>query len=925
MTAEVASASVALLPTFAGGAQAIQQQLGGPISKAGEQGGQQYGTGVMSTFKKFAGPIAGVFAGAKVVEYLNDATAAASDLNEAGTAGGVVFGEAFSAVEAFADTAAEKLGQSKLEALDGARTFGVFGKAAGLAGSDLVDFSTGLVGLSGDLASFYNTSPEEAIGAVGAALRGESEPIRQYGVLLDDATLKARALSSGLIQASVDEVKVTSARRALTDATTALQEAQAEYGDGSEEVVVANEKIAAAQKGLEDALGGSVQALTPAQRTMAAYQEILAQTSVAQGDFERTSGGLANQQRIAAAEAENFKAKFGEALLPIATDVTRAMNDQLFPALEQILPTVQEGIGVAAPLIVDLVEKLFPLIEIGGDLAIAVLPPLATGLGLVTDVAGPLLDVISEVDPALIAVVGGFIALNKLRPGVVDFFDRSSRALQGYQDRLAVQSALAQPMTQSYRGLQDLGRQIDYTERTGGRQLSSFGRAGSIALMGIGDAADNVGGRLSILEGGVGRVPNALGKITSFLGGPWGAAIGIGAGALTALAIELLPKAAENVDELTNSFEENTGAISENTRASVFKALQESGAVDAAKTIGLGLDTLTDAALGNKDAIALADAAMQAYNETQDSYTTGTTGGSSNIAAESITVRNAIGSQNDAVQEATQKFRDQQEATGAAAAAQKSFSDAVLAAQAAVSQNGATLDENTAQGLNNKAALEAIAEQATKLVDVSIGLGDASYVTTGKFAEARQSFIDTAVQMQLPIDQAQALADKLLAVPGQKVIDVQANTSGAQAALDAFIASNSEHKVTIATGIGGSGGQTAYAGGGTVFGPGTSKSDSILARLSAGEEVIQEPHATRHRALLKAINAGLDPMSSARFAAGGTVGGSLTTAPTAVASAGLPDINITVMGVEGQALTELARIVRNELMEALRNELRTAG
>lgn len=56
---------------------------------------------------------------------------------------------------------------------------------------------------------------------------------------------------------------------------------------------------------------------------------------------------------------------------------------------------------------------------------------------------------------------------------------------------------------------------------------------------------------------------------------------------------------------------------------------------------------------------------------------------------------------------------------------------------------------------------------------------------------------------------------------------------------------------------------------GTVFGAGTSKSDSILVRLSRGEEVIQEPYASRHRGLLKRINQGLDPQ---RLAVGGTVG-----------------------------------------------------
>src|SRR5574343_101163 len=73
-------------------------------------------------------------------------------------------------------------------------------RPAGLAGDDLVQFSTGFVGLASDLALFNNTTPEQAIQAIGAALRGESEPLRAYGVLLDDATMRQKALELGLIE-----------------------------------------------------------------------------------------------------------------------------------------------------------------------------------------------------------------------------------------------------------------------------------------------------------------------------------------------------------------------------------------------------------------------------------------------------------------------------------------------------------------------------------------------------------------------------------------------------------------------------------------------------------------------------------------------------------------------------------------------------
>lgn len=190
-------------------------------------------------------------------------------LEDATGAGGVVLGDAFATVQQRAKTAADSVGLSARQYVEAATTFGILGKSAGLAGGDLAGFSTEMTDLAGDLASFRGTSPEQAIEAIGAALRGESEPIRAYGVLLDDATLRNRALAMGLIATTKD-------------------------------------------------------ALTPQQKALAAQAEILAQTSDAQGDFARTADSTANTQKRLAAESENAQAKLGEKLAPAMTKVREA-------------------------------------------------------------------------------------------------------------------------------------------------------------------------------------------------------------------------------------------------------------------------------------------------------------------------------------------------------------------------------------------------------------------------------------------------------------------------------------------------------------------------------------------------------------------------------------------------------------------------
>jgi hypothetical protein len=185
---------------------------------------------------------------------------AASDFQETSSAVSQIFGTAGDQLKDFAKTAANTLGQTRTQFLDGTKTFGAFGKAAGLADEENVVFAKNLAVLATDLASFNNTSVDDALQALGAALRGETEPMRRYQVLLDDATLKARAMEMGIYD-----------------------------GNG---------------------------ALTLQQKVLAANAEIFAQTSIQQGDYARTAEGAANATKTLQAQFEDMKITIGEALLP---------------------------------------------------------------------------------------------------------------------------------------------------------------------------------------------------------------------------------------------------------------------------------------------------------------------------------------------------------------------------------------------------------------------------------------------------------------------------------------------------------------------------------------------------------------------------------------------------------------------------------
>lgn len=241
-----------------------------------------------------------------------------SDLNEAANKAQVVFGGAFGRIQAMADGAAKAMGLSKMAALDAAGTFGGLFVAMGIGQEKSADMSLGILQLASDLASFNNVPVEDALMAIRSGLTGEIEPMRRFGVNLTQASIEAEAYRIGLVKANVDTVKLRKAQLDVTESQRNLTEVTKKYGPRSIEAAQAANKVAKAQQDVEKAMAGSNIELTAAQKAQASYSLIMQQTTVAQGDFARTSDGAANKQRVLAAELENTKARLGEALAPLA-------------------------------------------------------------------------------------------------------------------------------------------------------------------------------------------------------------------------------------------------------------------------------------------------------------------------------------------------------------------------------------------------------------------------------------------------------------------------------------------------------------------------------------------------------------------------------------------------------------------------------
>ena len=214
-----------------------------------------------ASLKNVASTVGVAFAGTQVVQFAKDTIMAASNMAESLSKVRVVFGEGAAAVEEWGKSAADSMGISNQAALEAAGTYGNLFQAFGLGQGQAQDMSMSLVQLASDMASFNNTSIDQAITALRSGLSGETEPLKRFGVAMNEARLKTEALALGLIKSTSD-------------------------------------------------------ALTPAAKAQAAYALIMKDTALAQGDYARTADGTANTMKTLQAKMEDAKVALGDALMP---------------------------------------------------------------------------------------------------------------------------------------------------------------------------------------------------------------------------------------------------------------------------------------------------------------------------------------------------------------------------------------------------------------------------------------------------------------------------------------------------------------------------------------------------------------------------------------------------------------------------------
>jgi len=300
------------------------------------------------------------------VNFMRSAVAGASAFEAEFEGVNQAFGEGAALVQEFAKQAAFTAGVAEVPALRAAKSFGVFAKSAGLAGEDAGKFATGLVQAAGDLGSFYDLPTEQALAAISSGLRGETEPLRRFNILIGEAEMNAKSMAMGL--------------------------------------------------------GASSSALSQQEKVLVRQQLIMEGLGVAQGDFVKYQDTYGNSIKTVGALFQNLQKDVGAALLPVLAKLAGALIPiiadlaplltKVFEALVPVIQAVVDNLDSFMPVLDPLVEVLRIVSEVFAEIITAILPPL--------------IQIMKKVLPVFVKLAEIFAKLAvKLLPPLVKLLDKA--------------------------------------------------------------------------------------------------------------------------------------------------------------------------------------------------------------------------------------------------------------------------------------------------------------------------------------------------------------------------------------------------------------------------------------------------------------------------------------------------------------------
>ena len=247
----------------------VKKSIWGIGAQAQETSRELTGT-LGPALKKVGLTLAAAFSVKKLVDFGTKCIDLGSDLQEVQNVVDVTFPKMSNQVNSFAKEAITSFGLSETMAKRFTGTFGAMAKAFGFNEQAAYEMSTTLTGLAGDVASFYNISQDEAYTKLKSVFTGETESLKDLGVVMTQTALDSYALANGY--------------------------------------------------------GKTTRAMSEAEKVALRYKFVQDQLSAASGDFIRTSDSWANQVRVLKLQFDSLKATIGQGFMAALTPVIKAIN-----------------------------------------------------------------------------------------------------------------------------------------------------------------------------------------------------------------------------------------------------------------------------------------------------------------------------------------------------------------------------------------------------------------------------------------------------------------------------------------------------------------------------------------------------------------------------------------------------------------------
>ncbi|ALE05507.1 hypothetical protein AL755_08485 [Arthrobacter sp. ERGS1:01] len=347
-----AGASETASRTYADGWKGVGQRVKEHLSRGvhdatqdaetqAKQGGTRGGSVFATAFKAGLGLMAAKFSVDAVVGGIKDAIGGAGDIEQSIGAIGSVFKTSEGQMLAWSQTAAKTVGLSSNDYNELATVLGAQLKNAGVSLDQVGSKANGLITTGADLSSMFGGTAAEAVGALSSALKGEMDPIEKYGISLNEAALKAQAMSMGLLKPVKDAGKIAVATGKMELAQRKYNDAVAKSGADSDKALAAKNTLTAAQNAFDSATTGSLPPLDAQTKAMAVMAAIEKQSADAKGNFAKEEDTFSHKQQVAAAQWENISTKIGGFFLPAATAAFGFIGDKAMPILDSVIGGLQ--------------------------------------------------------------------------------------------------------------------------------------------------------------------------------------------------------------------------------------------------------------------------------------------------------------------------------------------------------------------------------------------------------------------------------------------------------------------------------------------------------------------------------------------------------------------------------------------------------